>query len=219
VADADAAAIELADAVRRLMDAAVLTTIDDEQRRELAVRIDALTAMLVAGARDTMPWPDPESMRRGHRPYSPVIGAANPIAPPMTVRTLDDGSVVGEATMRPIHEGPPAVVHGGWVATLLDQLLGHANAAAGVGGFTAELTVRYRRPTPYDVPLTVRARTDSVDGRRVRSSGEILADGVVTAEASGLFLMPSEQHLVDVAQRYAERRVPDLVAEHPPRTH
>lgn len=202
----DAAAIELADAVRRLMQASVLTSVDDETRRDIAAQIDALTKQLDEQSRETMPWPDPESMRRGQRPYSPVIGAANPIAPPMTVRTLDDGSVVGEATMRPIHEGPPAVVHGGWVATLLDQLLGHANAAAGVGGFTAELTVRYRRPTPYDVPLTVRARTDSVDGRRVRASGEIVANGQVTAEASGLFLMPSEQRLAEVAQQYEDRR-------------
>ncbi|HET6818048.1 MAG TPA: PaaI family thioesterase [Mycobacteriales bacterium] len=202
----DAAAVELAESVRRLMQSAVLTTVDDDTRRDVAAQIDDLTKHLSEQSRDTMPWPDPESMRRGHRPYSPVIGAANPIAPPMTVRTLEDGSVVGEATMRPIHEGPPAVVHGGWVATLLDQLLGHANAAAGVGGFTAELTVRYRRPTPYDVPLTVRARTDSVDGRRVRASGEIVADGVVTAEASGLFLMPSEERLAEVAQQYEDRR-------------
>jgi acyl-coenzyme A thioesterase PaaI-like protein len=203
---ADEAAITLADAVRRLMDAAVVTEIDDSSRAAVAADIDALTAALSEKSRDTMPWPDPESMRRGYRPYSPVIGAANPIAPPMTVRTLDDGSVVGEAIMRPIHEGPPAVVHGGWVATLLDQLLGHANAAAGVGGFTAELTIRYRRPTPYNVPLTIRARTDSVDGRRVHASGEIVADGVVTAEASGLFLMPTGQRLEEVAREYEQRR-------------
>jgi acyl-coenzyme A thioesterase PaaI-like protein len=202
----DDAAVDLADAVRRLMDAAVLTAVDDGVRRSVAERIDQLAGELRAESRDGMPWPDPESMRRGDRPYSPVIGAANPIAPPMTVRTLDDGSVVGEATMRPLHEGPPAVVHGGWVATLLDQLLGHANAAAGVGGFTAELTVRYRRPTPYGVPLTVRARTDGIDGRQVRASGEIVADGVVTAEASGLFLMPSGQRLEEVARHYEQRR-------------
>ena len=200
------AAIALADAVRRLMDATVVTEIDDSARAAVAADIDALTATLSEQARDAMHWPDLESMRRGHRPYSPVIGAANPIAPPMTVRTLDDGSVVGEVTMRPIHQGPPAVVHGGWVATLLDQLLGHANAAAGVGGFTAELTVRYRRPTPYGVLLTLRARTDSIDGRRVRASGEIVADGLVTAEASGLFLTPAGQRLEEVASEYEQRR-------------
>jgi acyl-coenzyme A thioesterase PaaI-like protein len=187
-------AVALAAAVRRLMDVAVLTQADD--LASATADINAVADRLAAhGTRDAMPWPDPESMRRGHRPFSPVIGDANPIAPPMRVRTCDDGSVVGEATMRPIHEGPPGVVHGGWVASLLDQLLGHANAAAGVGGFTAQLTVRYLRPTPYDAPLLLRARTDKVDGRQVMSSGEIVADGVVTAEASGVFKMPSPQRV------------------------
>src|SRR4051794_16368872 len=78
----DEAAVALADAVRRLMDAAVLTELDDSARTAVATDIDALTATLQQQSRAAMPWPDPESMRRGHRPYSPVIGAANPIAPP-----------------------------------------------------------------------------------------------------------------------------------------
>jgi acyl-CoA thioesterase FadM len=57
---------------------------------------------------------------------------------------------------------------------------------------TAELTVRYRRATPLGVPLTVRARMDSAEGRRMHASGEILANGVVTAEAKGLFIKPSK---------------------------
>ena len=180
----------LGDAVRRLMDAAVLTAADDVETTLAAKEIEVIAARLEdAGQRESMQTRDVESMRRGDRPYSPVIGAANPIAPPMTVRMVDDG-VVGECTMRPIHEGPPGAVHGGWVATLLDQLLGHATAASGNPGFTAELTVRYRRPTPYAVPLTLRARTDDVDGRRVRATAEIVADDVVTAEATALFLKP-----------------------------
>jgi len=183
--------VSLGDAVRRLMDAAVLTSADDGDRTLAAKEIEAIAARLEdLGQRESMQSRDVESMRRGERPYSPVIGAANPIAPPLTVRMLDDATVVGECTMRQIHEGPPGAVHGGWVATLLDQLLGHATAASGNPGFTAELTVRYRRPTPYGVPLTLRGRTDEVDGRRVRASAEIIADDVVTAEAEALFLKP-----------------------------
>jgi acyl-coenzyme A thioesterase PaaI-like protein len=188
------------------MEAAVLTESDDADVDAVAEAVDGLARRLAdGGARETMPWPDVESMRRGHRPYSPVIGAANPIAPPMTVRVLEDRSVVGECTMREIHEGPPGVLHGGWVATLLDQLLGHANAAAGVGGFTAQLTIRYLRPTPYGVPLTIRARTEEVDGRRVLASGEIVADGLVTAEATGLFKMPSEERVAELKQTVEAR--------------
>jgi acyl-coenzyme A thioesterase PaaI-like protein len=188
------------------MEASVLTEVDDAAAGEVADAVHVLARRLADdGVRDTMPWPDVESMRRGHRPYSPVIGAANPIAPPMTVRVLEDRSVVGECTMRAIHEGPPGVVHGGWVATLLDQLLGHANAAAGVGGFTAQLTVRYLRPTPYGVPLTIRARTEEVDGRRVLASGEIVADGLVTAEATGMFKMPSDERIAELKQTVEAR--------------
>jgi acyl-coenzyme A thioesterase PaaI-like protein len=181
----------LADAVRRLMDAAVLTAAEDDECTLAAKEIEAIAARLEdAGLRETMQTRDVESMRRGERPYSPVIGAANPIAPPLTVRMQGDATVVGECTLRQIHEGPPGAVHGGWVATLLDQLLGHATAAAGHPGFTGELTVRYRRPTPYNVPLTLLGRTDEVDGRRVHASAEIVVDDVVTAEAKALFLKP-----------------------------
>jgi acyl-coenzyme A thioesterase PaaI-like protein len=188
------------------METSVLTDADDGVVREIADQVHAIAGRLADGElRDTMPWPDEESMRRGHRPYSPVIGAANPIAPPLVVRVLEDNSVVGECTMRAIHEGPPGVLHGGWVATLLDQLLGHANAAAGVGGFTAQLTIRYLRPTPYGVPLTVRARTDEVQGRRVFASGEIVANGEVTAEATGLFKMPSQERIAELRDSVSQR--------------
>jgi acyl-coenzyme A thioesterase PaaI-like protein len=201
----DAAAIRLGAAIRELMDAAVLTGCDDEVLEAVATQVTAAAARLSEQQRDTMPWPDDDSMRRGDRPFSPVIGEANPLAPPMTVQVLPDCSVVAELTMRPIHEGPPGALHGGWVAMLLDQLLGHANAAAGVGAFTGSLTVRYRRPTPYGVPLLVRARTDSVDGRRVHASGEIVADGEVTAEATGLFVQPSAARVAELNESTGER--------------
>ena len=206
MSDAREDAVALGVAVRDLMDAAVLTTADGPERTAVAAELQRLAARLRdAGVRDTMPLPDIEGMRRGDRPFSPVIGPANPIAPPMQVRPDGQGGVVAEVTLRPIHEGPAGAVHGGWVATLLDQTLGHANTAAGAGGFTAELTVRYLRPTPYGVPLTIRARTDEVDGRRVRASGEIEADGVVTAEARGLFLTPTPDRAAALQDAIAAR--------------
>lgn len=204
-AASEEASERLGNALRRLMDAAVL--FDDEGYAgdpdtllvEVADAVERLAERLEPHQRSTMPWPDGDSMRRGLRLFSPLIGAGNPLAPPLRVEEDPEGVRIGEraavgyVTMRPIHEGPPGAIHGGWVASLLDQVLGHANAYSGVGGMTVELTVRYRRRTPYDVPLVVKARTVSVDGRRVRASGEIVADGVVTAEAEGLFLQPTAE--------------------------
>jgi acyl-coenzyme A thioesterase PaaI-like protein len=199
-------AVALGAAVRRLMNASVLTNADDAQLADVAEQINVIAAGLEnAGLRDAMQLADEDSMRRNDRPYSPVIGAANPIAPPLTVTALADQTVVGECTMQPIHEGPPGAIHGGWVAMLLDQLLGHATAASGNRGFTAELTVRYRRPTPYGAPLTLRGRADGVDGRRVYTSAEIVVDDVVTAEAKGLFLMPSPERLAELRESMSAR--------------
>jgi acyl-coenzyme A thioesterase PaaI-like protein len=208
-ADQSGAAQQLAAGLRRLMDAAVLSNADDDQLLSSAASIKEIAAALEGPngslLQTAMPWPEPDQMRRGDRAHNPVIGAANPLAPPMSVEVLDDGSVRSEITMRPIHEGPPGAVHGGWVASLLDQLLGIANTVAHVGGMTAELTVRYRKATPYGVPLIVQARTDSVDGRRIYASGEILAGGVVTAEATGLFLRPSDARVAELQQALEDR--------------
>jgi len=199
-------AVALGAAVRRLMSSSVLTNADAAAMAGATEQIHAIAARLEdAGLRDMMQLPDEDGMRRGDRPYSPVIGAANPIAPPLTVTALEDRTVVGECTMKPIHEGPPGAIHGGWVATLLDQLLGHATAASGNRGFTAELTVRYRRPTPYGVPLTLRGRTDEVDGRRVYASAEIVVDDVVTAEAKALFLTPSPERMAKLRETLSAR--------------
>lgn len=183
------AATRLAEATRALMDAVVRTEVTDDRLLDAADAIERITGELSASQSERMPWPSAEHWMRGESPpYNPVVGRANPYAPPMQVTTCADGSVRGDVTMQPIHEGPPGAVHGGLVATLLDHLLGHANAAAGHSGMTVELTVRYRRPTPYAVPLVIRARHDRTEGRRIHASGEIVADGEVTAEASGVFV-------------------------------
>jgi acyl-coenzyme A thioesterase PaaI-like protein len=200
----DGVAELLGDALRRLLDAAVTTTASDDELEAVVAALDAIASELAGPGgerlRAGMPWPAPERMRRGDRPHNPVIGKANPLSPPMPIRVLPDRSVVSEMTMRPIHEGPAGAVHGGWVASLLDQLLGVANTVAGVGAMTAELTVRYRKGTPFGVPLTLSARTDSVDGRKVFASGEILAEGEVTAQATGVFIRPSPQRAAELQQ-------------------
>ena len=53
---------------------------------------------------------------------------------------------------------------------------------------TAELTTRYLRHTPIDTPLRIEAELDGVEGRKVRTSGRVTADGVTVVESSGLFI-------------------------------
>ena len=61
-------------------------------------------------------------------PTSPVIGFANPVAPPVEVWAVEgeDGQreIRGRVTFGYPYEGPPTCVHGGVIAELFDELLG-----------------------------------------------------------------------------------------------
>jgi acyl-CoA thioesterase FadM len=74
------------------------------------------------------------------------------------------------------------------VCLVLDHVLGEAGMAAGVGGMTVGLDVRFVAPTPINADLEVACRVESVDGRKVRLVGEIRHEGRPTATASAVFV-------------------------------
>ncbi|MGW0688408.1 PaaI family thioesterase [Streptomyces sp. NPDC002754] len=120
--------------------------------------------------------------------HDPVTGPENPLAPPLELIGQDDGSVQGTVTLGLAYQGPPRCAHGGVSALLLDHTLGVANHWAGLSGMTAELTVRYLRPTPLFEPLTITGRQLSVDGKKIRTEGSIVAGGRACVTVQGLFI-------------------------------
>lgn len=123
-------------------------------------------------------------------PYSPVIGALNPIAPAVAFVAGEDG-IHAEHVFDAAYAGPPATVHGGIVALVFDELLGCTNVAAGLGAFTGTLSVRYHRPTPLGRPVKMRGRIKLQQGRKVFTMGEIWDGDTLTAEAEGIFIRPA----------------------------
>jgi uncharacterized protein (TIGR00369 family) len=104
-----------------------------------------------------------------------------------------EGTAAGRVTVGKPHEGPPGMVHGGVVATLLDHVLARAIRAAGRGGLTATLTVTYRRPVPLGVPLLATAEVGASEGRRTTATARLVAEDtpeLTLAEADGLFVAP-----------------------------
>lgn len=203
--DARRAAVgQLGDALRELVDAAVLTevSLDDlaaatASARELAARLRAESRPLtgIAGV------DDPEV---GERWYNPVYGPGNPIAAPLRVDVSAEGRVSARITLGKPYEGPPGLVHGGFIATLLDHVLARAARSAGHGGLTAGLTVHYRRPVPLGVPLVLTAELESVDGRRATARGRLVAE-----DDPGTTLAEGEAQLVALrAERAAEMFAP-----------
>lgn len=120
--------------------------------------------------------------------HDPVTGPENAIAPPLHLVGQEDGSIEGRVVLGMPYQGPPGCVHGGISALLLDHTLGVANHWAGESGMTGTLTLRYHRPTPLFEELVVTGRQVSVEGRKIRTTGEITANGEVCVSADGIFV-------------------------------
>ncbi len=140
---------------------------------------------------------------------SPVSGQLNPLAPPLELRVSRSGGadeVEGRVVFSAAYEGPPGCVHGGWIAAVFDEVLGMAQSLSGRPGMTANLTVDYVRPTPLYVELELRGRLESVAGRKVFTSGELIAAKELRARAKGLFVSVDLGRLAGYARHAEEQR-------------
>lgn len=144
---------------------------------------------------------------RAHFDWSPLLGASNPLAPPL-ILDVEDDMIVGRGRFGSAYEGPPGCVHGGYVAAAFDEVLGLTQSLSGQVGMTGTLTVRYRRPTPLHTDLRWEGRLESVSGRKVSTSSVLKAHGEVLAEATGLFITVSPERFAALAS-LRERQAQD----------
>jgi len=137
---------------------------------------------------------------------SPIIGRANPLAPPLALEAVGDGTRVrGHARFGAPYEGPPGCVHGGWVAAAFDEVLGFAQSLTGTPGMTGTLTIRYRRPTPLETDLHFEARVERSEGRKRFVQGTVTAAGQLTAEAEGIFVAIDPERFRRLLEERARR--------------
>jgi acyl-coenzyme A thioesterase PaaI-like protein len=110
------------------------------------------------------------------------------------------------------------IIHGGMLATLMDDFLGMQALYYGSNGFTAQLTVNYRRPVMADQVVRIRTWTVSREGRKIWVCGvmesieapnsddeaatrlsaakevteETASHGQLLVDARGLFILPRD---------------------------
>jgi uncharacterized protein (TIGR00369 family) len=100
-----------------------------------------------------------------------------------------DGTVVSLPTVSDAFEGHPGYLHGGIIATLLDEAMSKATRARGLTTMTRHLEVDYLRPVPSGVQLRVEGRVVRSEGRKHWvESGILDADGTVLAQGKGVFV-------------------------------
>jgi len=94
------------------------------------------------------------------------------------------------------YTGPPGHVHGGIIATILDDAMGKVNKLRNVVALTSQITVDYLKPVPLNKPLRVESREVRVRGRRHVNMAEILnSKDEVLARSRGLFIAIDPQKM------------------------
>jgi hypothetical protein len=197
--DRRAAVAELGAELRALADLVTRTEAGADVLRDSARLLREVAPALRERIRSIAEPASVDDLMGGIRMFNPVTGMGSPIAPPMRIEIGDDGAE-GWCTLGHAYEGPPMYGHGGVSAMLIDQLLGHAAAASGHPGVTAQLSVRYRRPVPLDVPLRIWGRVVEADGRRILAVG-----GITTVAEPDVPLVEAEGRFARLRPDQAER--------------
>jgi acyl-coenzyme A thioesterase PaaI-like protein len=116
-----------------------------------------------------------------------------------------------EVALRPDFQGWEGIAHGGILATILDEVMGWALASQDAWGFTARISIEYRRPVPIGAAIRADGRIVERRRRLLRTSGRIVdpTSGDVYATAEGLYVAAPEARRDELKARYGFRLVPE----------
>ena len=127
-----------------------------------------------------------------------VCGLENQFGLQLSFYIDEHKQVISEITVPEHFQGYPGVVHGGIVATMLDETLARAVMADDPNRFmfTGRLTTRYRKPVPLGVPLRLVGQVRRDRGRVAECAAYLYGpDEELYAEAEGLLMEVPEEVL------------------------
>lgn len=116
-----------------------------------------------------------------------VCGEKNPAGLKLCIRTdSESGESAADVTFPEHFQGWSKVVHGGLLATVLDEAMIYAAGAKGLKCVTGEMTVRYVKPASTGVVYTLKGRFVEDKGRIVIAESVLLdGEGQEVARATG----------------------------------
>ena len=116
-------------------------------------------------------------------------GPANPTGLQLEFLLAEDGAAVCLTTVSERFDGHPGSLHGGIIATLLDEAMSKAVRARGLTAMTGRIEIDYLRPVPSGAPLRMEGRIVRSEGRKHWTEARILnARRTALAEGKGLFI-------------------------------
>ena len=115
--------------------------------------------------------------------YCFACGRDNPIGLHLSFQLQDDGTMVTEFVPKKEHQGYSGVVHGGILATLVDECMANLLISKGIEAVTAKMEVSYKSPVSVGIPVRVTAKIKQDKGKIIQmdcrltdTAGELLTE-------------------------------------------
>jgi len=116
-------------------------------------------------------------------------GSANAAGLGLEFFRAPDGSVVASPTVSATFDGHPGYLHGGIIATLLDEAMSKSVRALGKSAMTRKMEVDFLRPVLSGAPLRIVGRVTRSEAHKHWAEAHIAnSEGVTLAKATGLFI-------------------------------
>jgi uncharacterized protein (TIGR00369 family) len=116
-------------------------------------------------------------------------GPANPNGLHLDFYVAEDQSVLCMPVVAGTFEGPPTLLHGGIIATLLDEAMSKSVRVRGLMAMTRQMEIEYLRPVPSGTEIRIVGRLVRSEGRKHWTEAQIFNDKAkVLATAKGLFV-------------------------------
>jgi acyl-coenzyme A thioesterase PaaI-like protein len=199
----------LADAMRLVIERLVPSNAPEEELRRAAEGLERYAELLKSHPRLRYVHGFGESATAGDVgaffDQSPMIGLANPLAPPIRLSQTGPRTALGLVTFGSAYEGPPGSVHGGFVAAAFDEVLGYVQSLGERPGMTGTLIVKYRSPTPLHRELRFEAELVRMEGRKIFTTARVIGEGRVCAEAEGIFVSVARERFAELEQLRAHK--------------
>lgn len=101
----------------------------------------------------------------------------------------NDGVLEAEYTFDATKQGPPSVVHGGAIASVIDEAMTATVFYFDLFALTVKLNVDYRAAVHIGDTVRIRAWVDRQEGRKIFLVASVThLNGTLAAEGSGLFI-------------------------------
>lgn len=137
-----------------------------------------------------------------------ICGMDNPIGLKAQFYNMEDGSVMTPFCYKEEHQSFPQRVHGGLIATMLDELglrALWAKSSEDVFGVTMSMNVKYRKPVPYDEELIGRGIVEKESSKFATMKTELYdRQGNLLANAELKYLKLTVEQIADDVNSHDE---------------